>query len=273
MKSESIKSLTEALVKAHLAFKPIKRTEKVDYATSVGHKKYNYAPLDEVIDATKQALSDNGLAITQVTYLQGGNTILETLLLHNSGEWLSSELYVGKQDQPPQAEGSALTYKRRYGMSAILCVASEEDDDAETTGEITKDIPTVKETRTVDKTSHYCPIHNVNFFKTRKGYAHKIAGTKEWCNEPETQPDALESVREPTKEESKGVAPVEGTQPLIDMVWLKGSLEKLNWNTVIKYLKDTYKVTGSKVTEIIPKLTNEQQQSFIEEVKSRLGML
>ncbi len=133
MKSDSIKDLTAALAKAQLAFKPIKRTEKVDYATTGGRKKYTYAPLDEIIEAAKEALSTNGLVITQSTYLQAGNTILETLLLHSSGEWLSGELYVGKQDQPPQSEGSSLTYKRRYGMSAILGVASEEDDDVEGT--------------------------------------------------------------------------------------------------------------------------------------------
>ncbi len=132
MKSDSIKDLTTALTKAQIAFKPIKRTEKVDFMTRAGmRKKYSYAPLSEIIEATKQALSDNGLAVTQSTKLQDSNTILETLLSHSSGEWLSGELYVGKQDQDPQSEGSALTYKRRYGISAILCVASGDDDDGE----------------------------------------------------------------------------------------------------------------------------------------------
>ena len=130
-RSDSIKELTAALAKAQIAFKPIKRTEQVDYQTTVGRKRYTYAPLSEVIEATKQALSDNGLTITQLTRLVEGNVILETLLSHTSGEWLISELYVGKQEQPPQSEGSALTYKRRYGMSAMLCVASEDDDDAD----------------------------------------------------------------------------------------------------------------------------------------------
>ncbi len=130
-KSESIKELTSALAKSQIAFKPIKKTEKVDYQTTGGRKKYNYAPLSEVIEATRQALSDNGLAITQSTTLVEGNTILETLLSHSSGEWRLGELYVGKQDQSPQSEGSALTYKRRYGMSAMLCVASEDDDDGD----------------------------------------------------------------------------------------------------------------------------------------------
>ncbi len=143
-KSESIKEITTALTKAQIAFKPIKRTEKVDYATQSGRKKYNYAPLSEIIEATKQALSDNGLAITQSTKLVEGNVILETLLSHSSGEWLSGELYVGKQDQPPQSEGSALTYKRRYGISAILNVASEDDDDGEIASDKKPEIVTDK---------------------------------------------------------------------------------------------------------------------------------
>ncbi len=143
MKSESIKELTAALSKAHLDFKPIKRTEEVDYQTTKGRKKYSYAPLSEVIEATKKALSDNGLAVTQFTTLIDGNTILVTLLSHNSGEWISGESYVGKQDQPPQEEGSALTYKRRYGLSAILNVSSEEDDDG-TTAQESKEKPNLE---------------------------------------------------------------------------------------------------------------------------------
>lgn len=131
-KSESIKELTVALAKAHLSFKAIKKTETVDFTTKTGsRKKYSYAELSGVIEATKEALGANGLAVTQITKLLDGNVILETLLSHSSGEWVSGELYVGKQDQPPQEEGSAMTYKRRYGLSAILGVASEEDDDAE----------------------------------------------------------------------------------------------------------------------------------------------
>ncbi len=150
MKSDSIKELTAALAKAQIAFKPIKRTEKVGYDTTKGRKQYNYAPLIEVIEATKHALSDNGLAVTQSPHISDGNTILETLLSHSSGEWISSELYVGKYDQPPQSEGSALTYKRRYGLSAILNVSSEDDDDGITAQE-TKPQEIKPETKSVIK--------------------------------------------------------------------------------------------------------------------------
>jgi len=150
MKSESIKELTAALAKAQIAFNPIKRTEKVGFDTTKGRKQYNYAPLIEVIEATKQALSDNSLAVTQSPMIVDGNTLVETLLSHSSGEWISSVLYVGKQDQPPQSEGSALTYKRRYGLSAILNVSSEDDDDGITVESAPHKEP-VKKDRPIDE--------------------------------------------------------------------------------------------------------------------------
>ena len=153
MKSESIKELTAALAKAQKVFKPIKRTEKVGYETGKGRKQYNYAPLNEVIEATKQALSDNELAVTQLPVVIDGVTYLETLLSHSSGEWVSSMLYVGVQNELPQSEGSALTYKRRYGLSAILNVSSEEDDDGATAQEAKPEAkPKIekKETATTD---------------------------------------------------------------------------------------------------------------------------
>ena len=99
--SQAIGLLTEALAKAQLAFLPIKKTERVDYQTAGGRKKYNYAPLAEVIEATKKGLSDNGLAIIQRTKIVDGNVILETILSHTSNERVVSEMFVGKQDQPP----------------------------------------------------------------------------------------------------------------------------------------------------------------------------
>ena len=50
----------------------------------------------------------------------------------------------------------------------------------------------------VNTAEHYCPIHKVNFFKKGKmhGYAHKIEGTDEWCNEPTEQPVATKETTE-----------------------------------------------------------------------------
>ena len=131
-KSETIGKLTEALAKAQAAFQPIKRAAKVDFTTRGGQKiKYSYATLQDVLDAVRPALSLNGLALTQPTKIVDGKVVVETLLSHSSGEWISGELFIESLDKTPQSEGSALTYARRYALSSLLGIASEEDDDAE----------------------------------------------------------------------------------------------------------------------------------------------
>ena len=129
--SPTIGKLTEALAKAQASFSAVKRTTKVDFLTRSGQKiKYSYAPLSDVLDACRKVLSDNGLAIMQPTKIVDGKLIVETLLSHISGEWIKGEILIESQTKDPQSEGSALTYARRYALSAMLGIASEEDDDA-----------------------------------------------------------------------------------------------------------------------------------------------
>jgi hypothetical protein len=56
--------------------------------------------------------------------------MLVTTLLHSSGEWISGEMPVLTKDASPQAQGSGLTYARRYALAAIVGVY-QTDDDAE----------------------------------------------------------------------------------------------------------------------------------------------
>ena len=130
-KSESIKSLADALSKAQSSFLPVKRTEQVSYQTTRGLKKYKYAPLPNVLESIHKALSDNGLAISQVPKIEGEKVVIETAIIHSSGEWLSGDMVVCNDNLPPQEKGSALTYTRRYALSSILGLAADEDDDAE----------------------------------------------------------------------------------------------------------------------------------------------
>jgi len=131
-KSESIGELSKALAKAQSQFTPVKRGTKVDFTTKAGAKiKYNYAPLSDVIESCIKALNDNELVIVQPTKVEDNNIIVETMLIHSSGEWLSGELCIRPSDHNPQSEGSALTYARRYSLSALLSIAADEDDDGE----------------------------------------------------------------------------------------------------------------------------------------------
>lgn len=192
-KSESIAELSAALAKAQAAFQPVKRTAKVDFTTRGGQKiKYSYAPLSDVLDACRKALSDNALAIMQPTKLDGDKLVVETLLSHSSGQWIKSDIIINSADTSPQGIGSVLTYARRYSLSSLLGIAADEDDDANIASGHAAEIKQKEVAK--DKLSsggspatkdHWCSVHNVAFFKTEKmrSYAHPVAGTTEWCYE------------------------------------------------------------------------------------------
>lgn len=132
--SEHINELAASLAAAQGKFQPIKRNKTVEVVgkTRDGRDfkyKYAYAPLDEILNATRPALSANGLAIIQTTEEGDGGTVLKTSLIHSSGQWYDSYKYLGRFEDP-QKFGGALTYYRRYEISTILGVSSEEDDDA-----------------------------------------------------------------------------------------------------------------------------------------------
>jgi hypothetical protein len=132
--SEQINELAAALAVAQGKFQPIKRSKTVEVTgkTKDGRDfkyKYAYAPLDEILNATRPALSENGLALTQTTDEEDRGTMLKTMLVHSSGQWMASFKSLGRLEDP-QKFGGALTYYRRYEISAILGISSEEDDDA-----------------------------------------------------------------------------------------------------------------------------------------------
>lgn len=119
-----IGELAKALAKAQME---IKNASKEGFNP---HFKSKYADLSAVWEACHEALNKNGLAITQVTKTIDKQLFLETLLIHESGEYVSSEYPVRPQKDTPQAYGSALTYARRYSLAAIcgVCPADEDDD-------------------------------------------------------------------------------------------------------------------------------------------------
>ena len=92
--------------------------------------KCKYAPLSEVINTIKPFLSKHGLSILQTPSGDGEHIIVTTLLMHSSGEWIEGEPLILKADKvTAQGAGSAITYGRRYAISAILGISSEDDDD------------------------------------------------------------------------------------------------------------------------------------------------
>lgn len=92
--------------------------------------KSKYAPLSEVINVTKPILAKNGLSVLQSPSGDGELIVITTLLMHSSGEWIEAEPLFLKADKvTAQGAGSAISYGRRYSLSAILGISSEDDDD------------------------------------------------------------------------------------------------------------------------------------------------
>lgn len=122
-KSDNIKELAIALCKAQGDIKPaIKDTTNPFF-------KSKYADLASVWEACRGPLSNNGIFVSQHPTLEGCIVTIETMIMHISGEWMSSKLSMSSKDTSPQAIGSTITYARRYSLSSIIGISSEEDDD------------------------------------------------------------------------------------------------------------------------------------------------
>jgi predicted Zn-dependent protease len=123
-KSESIAGLAAALAKAQGQMKGAVKDSANPFFKS------KYADLASVVEAIRAAFSANGLSYIQTVEPSDKDEVrVETTLLHASGEWISCgvlALPVSKHDA--QGYGSALTYARRYSLSAAVSVAPEEDD-------------------------------------------------------------------------------------------------------------------------------------------------
>jgi hypothetical protein len=133
-RSESIATLAAALCAAQAEMRGAAKDASNPAFRS------RYATLSSVWDAAREPLTSNGLSVVQVPEnSEPGTCTLTTVLLHTSGEWISSTMSVpvlpqvvmkGQDPQPTaQGYGSALTYARRYALAAMCGIAPDDDDD------------------------------------------------------------------------------------------------------------------------------------------------
>lgn len=91
--------------------------------------KSSYADLASTWDACRVALSSNGLAVSQHPgRLEDGSVTVTTMLLHRSGQHITSVCCALPRDASPASVGSVVTYLRRYGLAAAVGVSPEDDD-------------------------------------------------------------------------------------------------------------------------------------------------
>ncbi len=127
IRSKSISKVVAAFCKAWVEIHNPKKNAKNPFFKS------SYATLEEHLNVAREALSKHGLAPTQPgTKRIDGVTHLATVIMHGpSGELIGGYYPVTPTKEDPQAVGSSVTYSRRYALAAILGIAGEDDDDAE----------------------------------------------------------------------------------------------------------------------------------------------
>ena len=117
--SETITKIIPALLECQTKIEAVTKEANNPFFKS------KYADLNSLMEACKDILNSKQILILQPITLEG----VETILLHTSGEWLSSiTKIVCKTDNNPQDQGSAITYARRYGLQSMLFMSAEDDD-------------------------------------------------------------------------------------------------------------------------------------------------
>jgi hypothetical protein len=145
-KSQSIQNLTQGLAKFHAMVGKISKDAKNPFFKS------NYASLPHIITEVSEPLEKAGLILSQFPNGDG----LTTMLIHaESGEYISATytLQVVRQNDP-QAQGSAISYARRYAITSILNLAIS-DDDGEAATRPVRQVPAVVKTKPTEEQFAY----------------------------------------------------------------------------------------------------------------------
>jgi hypothetical protein len=121
--SDSIKELAGALAKAQGDLMGAKKD------TANPFFKSKYADLASIVEALKACFPKNGLAYVQTIVTNDHGVGVETMLMHQSGEWIKGDpFYLPVNKADAQGFGSCATYARRYSLAAVAGVAPEDDD-------------------------------------------------------------------------------------------------------------------------------------------------
>src|SRR5437016_2852970 len=134
--SESVAAIATALAKAQTELSnPEKAMVGTVYSVrSDSPHSFRYASLSSGLDIIRKTLGGQQIAIAQTTDIDRANGMvnLTTVLLHTSGEWISSDWPVCQlsETSAPRRMGAALTYARRYALFTMVGIAGEDDLDA-----------------------------------------------------------------------------------------------------------------------------------------------
>jgi len=123
-RSESISNLVTALAKAQQAMTNPK------FDSQNPHFKSPYCSLAALRDAVLPPLNAHGLSVVQPVMRDGEEIVCDTILYHETGEWLATALSLPLPKLDGQTLGAVATYLKRIALQALFCVAGDTDDDA-----------------------------------------------------------------------------------------------------------------------------------------------
>lgn len=134
--SETLTKIAPALVKAQSEM-----SNAIKDSTNPFFKS-KYADLNSVREAVLPVLNKHGITALQPTVYEDGKPFVQTLLLHESGEYISSltEIICNKVNDA-QSHGSGVTYARRYGLQSMCNIGSDDDDGNSASQHVKKEAP------------------------------------------------------------------------------------------------------------------------------------
>ncbi len=129
--SETIGAIATALAKAQAELENPQKTLTGTIPARDGERTFRYASLASGLDLVRKCLGQHEIAVMQTTAVDNGQIVLTTMLVHASGEWVSSVWPVcSATESSAHLKGAALTYARRYALFTLVGIAGEDDLDA-----------------------------------------------------------------------------------------------------------------------------------------------
>lgn len=142
-----IEHLAKALALAQMEMPIIERSRTVNVRMqSGGTYTFKYAPLDEIFSKIRPVLGKHGLSLSQLITSDEKGMVIETFLMHSSGQHIVSVARLPTVPAKPQDLGGLITYMRRYAIQCIVGIAAEEND-ADEMSEAAPTAQTVKQPR------------------------------------------------------------------------------------------------------------------------------
>jgi hypothetical protein len=101
------------------------------------------------MEVVRPVMAKHGLFVVQsvLDTIDGEHStsiMVESRVIHSSGEWIAGVVQVPVMQQTSHGFGSALSYGRRYSLSALLSLASDEDDDGNGAAQAQQARPQIK---------------------------------------------------------------------------------------------------------------------------------